>query len=69
MCFNRGFDSSDSSTEIYSVKCTYLYLKFIFYHVILCESYDHPMLADSFCGTTSICTVLPSILNVEKVQM
>ena len=34
LCFNRGFDSLHSTTEIYLVKCTYLYLKFTFYHVI-----------------------------------
>jgi hypothetical protein len=34
LCFNRGFDSLHLTTEIYSIKCTYLYLKFIFYHVI-----------------------------------
>jgi len=61
MCINRGFDSLDSTTEIYSVKCIYLYLKFIFYHVIVYESYDDPKLTESFRGTTSMCTVLPSI--------
>ena len=34
LCLNRGFDSLHSTTEIYLVKCTYLYLKFTFYHVI-----------------------------------
>jgi hypothetical protein len=33
LCFNRGFDSLHLTTEIYSIKCTYLYLKFIFSHV------------------------------------
>ena len=33
-CLNRGFDTLHSTTELYSVKYTYLYLKFIFYHVI-----------------------------------
>ena len=34
LCFNRCFHSLHSTTEIYLVKCTYLYLKFTFYNVI-----------------------------------
>lgn len=33
-CFNRGFASLHSTTEICSVKYTYRYLKIIFYHAI-----------------------------------
>ena len=60
-CFNRGFDLLDSTTEIYSVQCTYIYLKFVFYHVIECESCDHPKLTDSFSGITSTSTVCPQL--------